>query len=244
MMLMRATAGVRRAAVRHAVQQANVSTGPNAEWNTYEEDEHGRPKVCLPGLGEAELKTEHAYWISSIENNRSNWRTDVPGRQALQQNKEADQPYFNTNPDMDGLQLDRNLANQVPLHNVNQDEIVVPVFNLEKEQVGTRKLDSYVFGKAPEADVLSQMWGWELAQRKGFGGQQVLHHKYVPGPAGQLKSKKNAPGTVAGGRRESNHKRVKDVGGGVETRSSDFKDQRYDVNPDHQSMVCQPPHPA
>eukprot|EP00754_Rhynchopus_humris_P038433 Rhum_TRINITY_DN21051_c0_g1::Rhum_TRINITY_DN21051_c0_g1_i1::g.173027::m.173027/K02926/RP-L4, MRPL4, rplD; large subunit ribosomal protein L4 len=234
-MLMRATAGVRRAAVRRAVQRANVTTGPNAEWNTYEEDEHGRPRVCLPGLGEAELKTEPAYWISDIEGRRANSRTDVPGRQALQQNKEADQPYFNMNPDVEGLQLDVNLANQVPLHNVNQDEIVVPVFNLEKEQVGTRKLDSYIFGKAPEADVLSQMWHWELAKRKGFGGQQVLHHRYVPGPAGQLKSKKNAPLQVAGGRRESNHKRVRSIGGGAETKTSDHRDMRFDVSPEHQS---------
>eukprot|EP01061_Rhynchopus_euleeides_P016232 TRINITY_DN27480_c0_g2_i1.p1 TRINITY_DN27480_c0_g2~~TRINITY_DN27480_c0_g2_i1.p1 ORF type:complete len:489 (+),score=129.73 TRINITY_DN27480_c0_g2_i1:43-1467(+) len=223
-------------------QCARVSdrVGPHAEWYQDEEDEAGRPLSCPAGLGAEDLlPLEKEYWKTRFEESHSNQNIDRPGKQTIPTDRAANEPYFNTNPavpDSNPLHLDSTLASRVPMVGCCPDEIVVPVFNLDKEQVGVRKLDPYIFGCAPEADILFQMWRYELRRATGFGGWEKLNPRAAPGPTRRLLPWYMAPHTVGKVQRNGSWRSITNISGATERGSRRLTDNRTDVSPMHQSL--------
>ena len=222
---------------RRAAQASAVQTGPPSEWHEAEEDEMGRPLCCPPGLGAKELLPQEEYWQARFDAEPWNSNYDRPGNQMKPTERAEGAPYFNTNPDVgdNPLTLDTALASRVPMQGCCPDEINVPVFDLDKNQVGVRKLDPYIFGCAPEADMLHQMWNYELSRASGFGGWERLDRRDAPGPTRRLVPWYKGPGTRSN-RRHGNWKAVNTVSGAA-PHSRRKADLRRDADADHQSWV-------
>eukprot|EP01060_Flectonema_neradi_P007933 TRINITY_DN1564_c0_g1_i1.p1 TRINITY_DN1564_c0_g1~~TRINITY_DN1564_c0_g1_i1.p1 ORF type:complete len:469 (+),score=86.00 TRINITY_DN1564_c0_g1_i1:73-1479(+) len=202
-----------------------------------EEDEFGRPVGLPEGLSKDYLLQEPQYWIERY-NAKAKYTSanDVSGKRMIPTERNEGEPLFNTNPDLgtEGFTMDVTAASKVQFKHTNRDEIFVPVFNQEKEEVRTIQLDSYIFGRPPETDVLSQMYAYELDRQRGYGGIKKMHRSEVPGPKSALAPH---PAGINQGQGEwHNNKRFRKSHGGGFTRGyRKHRDIRRDVPSDVQS---------
>eukprot|EP00756_Hemistasia_phaeocysticola_P040287 Hpha_TRINITY_DN16856_c0_g2::TRINITY_DN16856_c0_g2_i1::g.152339::m.152339 len=216
------------------------------------EDEFGRPTDVPPGLTADNLIGEHEYWMERFQNARMNSTTDVAGRRMVP-TKPGDTGFLfdprapadtETNP----LTME-NLSHRIHFPGCTNEKLEVPVFNMKKEQVGTRVLDNYVFGRVPEAHTLFQIMEYELKRRQGFGGWMKYRRDEAPGARAKFMTHLNAPGQVrrdlGGGRRgvRSWHPNLQyktgwsgaDTGKHSRQGRSRWQDQRRDLSPFKQS---------
>ncbi|KAJ9459420.1 50S ribosomal protein L4 [Diplonema papillatum] len=201
-----------------------------------EEDEFGRPTGLPRGLTPEELRPAREYFLDRVAKKPSSSTLDVAGRRTLR-TKQPHEPYFNTNPKPgpeDPLTLDVTLASRVPFPSCNMDPIEVPVFNMEKDQVSTRKLDPYIWGLSPDVDRLAQVYFYELKAKSGWGGWHKQHRSFVPGPQNQLVQHMAAPGQAH--TRQSNYKQHATAGGGSIIGNQVHKDLRRERPAHLQSM--------
>eukprot|EP00662_Eupelagonemidae_sp_cell21_P030134 gene30134-42972_t len=68
----------------------------------------------------------------------------------------------------------KDAASRIPFPGCHQDKLEVPVFNMKKEQVGTR------------ANSMWMMTQYEQARRMGFGGWMRFQRSEVPGSPTQV----------------------------------------------------------
>eukprot|EP01064_Diplonema_japonicum_P005385 TRINITY_DN13617_c0_g1_i1.p1 TRINITY_DN13617_c0_g1~~TRINITY_DN13617_c0_g1_i1.p1 ORF type:complete len:464 (+),score=102.52 TRINITY_DN13617_c0_g1_i1:44-1435(+) len=220
-----------RRAARRCSSKAAMQVMPD-------EDEWGRPLGVPAGLSPEDLTPKEEYWKSRFYSHTRNSTTDVAGRRALREDKLETEHYFDSNPAAleEGVDLDDvDLACKVPFPMVSQEKIVVPVYDMHKNTVGTRQLDSYTFGRAPTTSRLSDAYSHELFRKSGYGGWEKPNRKIAPGPDGQLKP--HRVGTHGKGVWHHNFKHVPNVGGGAKKGSTRWVDQRRDYSQKTQSEM-------
>eukprot|EP01062_Namystynia_karyoxenos_P031711 TRINITY_DN23496_c0_g1_i1.p1 TRINITY_DN23496_c0_g1~~TRINITY_DN23496_c0_g1_i1.p1 ORF type:complete len:509 (+),score=153.10 TRINITY_DN23496_c0_g1_i1:94-1527(+) len=230
--------GTRRAPRRGASSAATTPEGSKAVVALPDEDEFGRPSGCPPGLTKEQLHPRREFWVPRLQAWRGFDPTDRVGRRQLRTRKSANEPYWNPNPDVspeDPLTL-RNVAGRVPFPNVNPDPIEVPVFNMQKQQVGTRKLDQYVFGCVPEANSMFVGTNWEMCQRLGYGGWFEYNRQEAPGVKGHFIDHLFGPGQSKQ-KWQGNLGTVEQVSGAQRFPPTRWRDRRFDIGPLKQSEV-------
>eukprot|EP01063_Lacrimia_lanifica_P014218 TRINITY_DN20853_c0_g1_i1.p1 TRINITY_DN20853_c0_g1~~TRINITY_DN20853_c0_g1_i1.p1 ORF type:complete len:486 (+),score=166.67 TRINITY_DN20853_c0_g1_i1:128-1459(+) len=201
-----------------------------------EEDEFGRP-TCVPqGLSVAELMplAEHDYWGTNFDKTEAAMMYDEPGNRALPKRaRKEGEAMFNTNPKGE-FRIDDDLVNKATVfRNVNSDVIEVPVYNLQKQVVGTRKLDSYIFGTSPETDMLFQAWKYELQVARGYGGFRSFNRAIAPGPHANHRQRQRSQSDQ--GRTWYKNDKDREQISGAARYTTEWRDKRVDASVEKQS---------